>query len=99
MAIYQFLVAIRSSDTGGGSSAQLMNEAGEVTSHLQGMWYRTLKFIEAGIKPCVRPHARARSSPMRERTRLSAALMAPTPTLLSPPLRPLPALRAQRVRL
>ena len=51
MAIYQFLVAIRSSDSGGGSSAQLMNEAGEVTSHLQGMWYRTLRFIEAGIKP------------------------------------------------
>lgn len=30
---------------------QLMNEAGEVTSHLQGMFYRTLKFIENGIKP------------------------------------------------
>lgn len=28
-----------------------MNEAGEVTSHLQGMWYRTIKFIESGIKP------------------------------------------------
>lgn len=31
---------------------QLMNEAGEVTSHLQGMWYRTIKFVENGIKPC-----------------------------------------------
>jgi flap endonuclease-1 len=28
-----------------------MNEAGEVTSHLQGMWYRTIRFIEGGIKP------------------------------------------------
>ena len=52
MAIYQFLVAVRSQDKGGGGpSAQLMNDQGEVTSHLQGMWYRTLRFVEAGIKP------------------------------------------------
>jgi flap endonuclease-1 len=51
MAIYQFLVAVRSSGDGTNPSAQLMNEAGEVTSHLQGMFYRTLKFIENGIKP------------------------------------------------
>ena len=50
MAIYQFLVAVRSSD-GQGQSQQLTNEAGEVTSHLQGLWYRTIKFVEAGIKP------------------------------------------------
>jgi flap endonuclease-1 len=50
MAIYQFLVAVRSSD-GHGASQQLTNEAGEVTSHLQGLWYRTIKFVEAGIKP------------------------------------------------
>ena len=50
MAIYQFLVAVRS-DKGGGAAQQLTNEAGEVTSHLQGMWYRTLRFLEAGIKP------------------------------------------------
>lgn len=42
---------MRSDDGSGGPSAQLMNEAGEVTSHLQGMWYRTIKFIENGIKP------------------------------------------------
>ena len=41
---------MRSSD-GAGASTQLTNEAGEVTSHLQGMWYRTLKFVDAGIKP------------------------------------------------
>ena len=51
MAIYQFLVAVRSGSDGGGPSQQLTNEAGEVTSHLQGLWYRTLKFLEAGIKP------------------------------------------------
>ncbi len=44
-------MAVRSNDGGGGPSVQLMNESGEVTSHLQGMWYRTLKFIESGIKP------------------------------------------------
>lgn len=43
---------MRSDDgSGSGASAQLMNEAGEVTSHLQGMWYRTIKFLENGIKP------------------------------------------------
>jgi hypothetical protein len=51
MAIYQFLVAVRTAGAGGGASTQLMNEAGEVTSHLQGLWYRTLKFVESGIKP------------------------------------------------
>jgi flap endonuclease-1 len=51
MAIYQFLVAVRSAGEGHGPSQQLTNEAGEVTSHLQGLWYRTLKFLEAGIKP------------------------------------------------
>ncbi|KAK3409316.1 hypothetical protein EUGRSUZ_J01445 [Eucalyptus grandis] len=29
----------------------LTNEAGEVTSHLQGMFYRTIRLLEAGIKP------------------------------------------------
>jgi 5'-3' exonuclease len=29
----------------------LQNEAGEVTSHLQGMFNRTVKLLEAGIKP------------------------------------------------
>jgi flap endonuclease-1 len=51
MQIYQFLVAVRSDGGGGGPSSSLTNEAGEVTSHLQGMWYRTLRFVEAGIKP------------------------------------------------
>jgi flap endonuclease-1 len=29
----------------------LTNEAGEVTSHLQGMLNRTVRILEAGIKP------------------------------------------------
>ena len=52
MAMYQFLVAVRSSGTGGGyATAQLVNEAGEVTSHIQGMFNRTIKMISCGIKP------------------------------------------------
>ncbi|CAG2167418.1 unnamed protein product [Oppiella nova] len=45
MCIYQFLIAIRNKD-------QLMtNEAGETTSHLIGLFYRTIKLLEMGIKP------------------------------------------------
>lgn len=51
MAIYQFLVAVRTAGSAGAPAAQLTNEAGDVTSHLQGLWYRTLKFIDSGIKP------------------------------------------------
>lgn len=51
MSIYQFLIAVRSMDAAGGGSMQLTNDAGEVTSHLTGMLYRTIKMLEAGIKP------------------------------------------------
>jgi flap endonuclease-1 len=47
MSIYQFLIAVRQ----GGGEGQLTNEAGEVTSHLTGMLYRTIRMMEAGIKP------------------------------------------------
>ncbi|GLD94948.1 hypothetical protein PINS_up003573 [Pythium insidiosum] len=50
MALYQFLIAVRSSD-GGGPAQALTNEAGEVTSHLQGMFSRTIRLMENGIKP------------------------------------------------
>lgn len=49
MVIYQFLIAVRTN--GGGASAQLTNEAGEITSHIQGMFNRTIKLMTAGIKP------------------------------------------------
>lgn len=52
MAMYQFLVAVRSSGPGGnGAAAMLMNEAGEVTSHIQGMFNRTIRMMAGGIKP------------------------------------------------
>lgn len=47
MSLYQFLIAVRQQDGG-----QLTNDAGETTSHLMGMFYRTLRMIDNGIKPC-----------------------------------------------
>lgn len=46
-SIYQFLIAVRSDAMG----SQLTNAAGETTSHLMGMFYRTIRMVEAGIKP------------------------------------------------
>lgn len=46
ICIYQFLIVIRGSDYG-----TLTNECGEVTSHLQGMFYNTARLLRAGLKP------------------------------------------------
>ncbi|KAL4235015.1 Elongation of fatty acids protein 2 [Mactra antiquata] len=45
MCIYQFLIAVRQ------DGSQLTNEDGETTSHLMGMFYRTIRMVENGIKP------------------------------------------------
>ena len=45
-AIYQFLSIIRQRD-----GTPLMDNAGRVTSHLSGLFYRTAYIIEAGVKP------------------------------------------------
>jgi flap endonuclease-1 len=29
-----------------------MNEGGDVTSHLMGFFYRTIRMVDNGIKPC-----------------------------------------------
>ncbi|EKU22850.1 flap endonuclease-1 [Nannochloropsis gaditana CCMP526] len=50
MAIYQFLIAIRHG-SGGAAASQLTNEAGEVTSHIQGLFNRTIRMLASGIKP------------------------------------------------
>lgn len=47
MSLYQFLIQIRSGPEG----EVLTNDAGEVTSHLQGMFYRTIAMLDKGIKP------------------------------------------------
>ncbi|KAG7009049.1 DnaJssubfamily C member 3 [Physcia stellaris] len=46
VAIDAFLIAVRSQD-----GQQLMNESGETTSHIMGMFYRTLRMVDNGIKP------------------------------------------------
>lgn len=45
MSLYSFLVAVRS------DGQQLMSDTGETTSHLMGLFYRTLRIIDNGIKP------------------------------------------------
>jgi len=45
-ALYQFLTAIRQPD-----GTPLMDSKGRITSHLSGLFYRTKKLLEYGIKP------------------------------------------------
>ncbi len=45
-ALYQFLSIIRQPD-----GTPLMNGAGRITSHLSGILFRTVNFLEKGIKP------------------------------------------------
>lgn len=45
MCLYQFLIAVRS------EGAQLTSIDGETTSHLMGMFYRSIRLLENGIKP------------------------------------------------
>ncbi|CAI8023854.1 Flap endonuclease 1 [Geodia barretti] len=45
MCLYQFLIAVRTSD------GVLTSSDGEETSHLVGMFYRTIRMVENGIKP------------------------------------------------
>lgn len=49
MSIYQCIIAMKGFQDGQG--VELTNEAGEVTSHLNGIFARTLKMIDEGIKP------------------------------------------------
>ncbi|RCI04131.1 Elongation of fatty acids protein 2 [Rhizopus stolonifer] len=46
MCIYQFMIAVRQQD-----GQVLQNENGETTSHLMGMFYRTVRMVDNGIKP------------------------------------------------
>ncbi len=45
--IFQFLSIIRQRDTG----EPLRDSKGRITSHLSGIFYRTIRLVEAGIKP------------------------------------------------
>lgn len=45
MCLYQFLIAVRS------DGFQLTTRSGDTTSHLMGIFYRTIRLMENGIKP------------------------------------------------
>lgn len=45
MCIYQFLIAVRQ------EGSLLTNAEGETTSHLMGLFYRTIRMVDHGIKP------------------------------------------------
>ncbi|KAI0560688.1 XPG/Rad2 endonuclease [Gracilaria domingensis] len=45
MCIYQLLVAVRM------GADNLTNDNGQVTSHLNGLFYRTIRLLELGVKP------------------------------------------------
>eukprot|EP01070_Trichotokara_eunicae_P003427 Trichotokara_eunicae@DN335_c0_g1_i3.p1 len=47
MSLYQFIVAIRDTESYG----SLTNEAGEITSHISGFLFRVARMLEHGIKP------------------------------------------------
>ncbi|ORC85674.1 flap endonuclease-1 (FEN-1) [Trypanosoma theileri] len=49
MTIYQFLIAMKGFQDGQG--VELRNEDGEVTSHLNGLFARTLRMVDEGLKP------------------------------------------------
>ncbi len=51
MALYSFLIAIRSRSGAEGPNMMLTNESGEVTSHVQGMFSRTIRLLSCGVKP------------------------------------------------
>ncbi|ODV91176.1 hypothetical protein CANCADRAFT_57501 [Tortispora caseinolytica NRRL Y-17796] len=46
MSLYQFLINVRQQD-----GSQLTNEAGETTSHLVGLFSRTVRMVSNGLKP------------------------------------------------
>lgn len=46
MVLYQFLIAVRTE-----GSYQLTDDKGETTSHIIGMFYRTIRMLDNGLKP------------------------------------------------
>lgn len=50
MAIYQFMIAVRTGSQTN-AAAMLTNENGDPTSHIQGMFNRTIRFMTEGIRP------------------------------------------------
>jgi flap endonuclease-1 len=51
MAIYQFLIAVRTANNSNAAAMVLTNAQGEATSHIQGFFNRTIRFMSEGIRP------------------------------------------------
>lgn len=71
--LFQFLSIIRQKDTG----EPLRDSQGRVTSHLSGLFYRTVKLMEAGLKPIYvfdgePPEFKKKTIEKREETRKEA---------------------------
>jgi flap endonuclease-1 len=71
--LFQFISAIRQYD-----GTPLKDKSGNVTSHLNGLFYRTLKLMQAGAKPCfvfdgTAPELKAATQAARSKIRLEAA--------------------------
>jgi flap endonuclease-1 len=71
-AVYQFLSTIRQRD-----GTPLMDSKGRITSHLSGLFYRTINLMEAGIKPAYvfdgkPPEFKKKELEMREKAREEA---------------------------
>lgn len=72
-ALYQFLTAIRQPD-----GTPLMDSQGRITSHLSGLFYRTINIMENGIKPAYvfdgkPPELKAKEIERRRKIREDAA--------------------------
>lgn len=72
-ALYQFLTAIRQPD-----GTPLMDSQGRITSHLSGLFYRTINILENGIKPAYvfdgkPPEIKAKEIEKRKKIREDAA--------------------------
>jgi flap endonuclease-1 len=70
--LYQFLAAIRQPD-----GTPLMDREGRVTSHLSGLFYRTISLVEEGVRPVYvfdgkPPEMKAREIEERARRRVEA---------------------------
>mmetsp|Transcript_16161 Transcript_16161/g.22757 ORF Transcript_16161/g.22757 Transcript_16161/m.22757 type:complete len:445 (+) Transcript_16161:180-1514(+) len=50
MAIYQFLIAVRSGNQNN-AAVMLTNAEGETTSHIQGLFNRSIRFFVEGVRP------------------------------------------------
>jgi flap endonuclease-1 len=49
--IYRFMISVRYNSTNGKTYNYLQNESGDITSHLSGLYYKTIQLREMGMLP------------------------------------------------